>query len=143
MDGGEIFQPSVRVSEAPASFAESNWRVSQFTTGGGHPDPDTRGSNFSGALRVDIWPGHTVGMTAAADGKFFPFWVDNRTGVGQIWAAPVSVAGRAYRNGSVVLRFVGSKRWSVARFLKTIQDNSVRFRIPSSLLSNLMPLCEP
>jgi hypothetical protein len=103
MDGGETFQPSVRVSEAPASFAESNWRISQFTTGGGHPDPDTRGSNFSGALRVDIWPGHTVGMTAAADGKFFPFWVDNRTGVGQIWAAPVSVAGRAYRNGSVEL----------------------------------------
>ena len=102
-DGGESFLPSVRVSAAPASFAESNWRISQFMTGGGHPDPDTRGSSFSGALMVDIWPGHTVGMTAAADGKFFPFWVDNRTGVGQIWTAPVSVAGRAYRNGSAEL----------------------------------------
>ncbi len=103
LDGGETFQPSVRVSEAPASFAESNWRLSQYITGGGHPDPDTASSIFRGSLMVDTWPGHTVGMTAAADGKFFPFWVDNRTGVGQIWTAPVSVAGRAYRNGSAEL----------------------------------------
>jgi hypothetical protein len=103
MDGGETFQPSVRVSEAPASFGESNWRVSQYITGGGHPDPDTRAESFSGGLMIDAWPGHTVGMTASGDGKFFPFWIDNRTGINQIWTAPVTVRGRAYRNGSAEL----------------------------------------
>ena len=105
VDGGETFFPSVRVSEAPASFVESNWRASSMggPTGGGHPDADTAGGNFSGFIRIDMWPGHTVGMDATADGKFFPFWVDNRTGLNQIWTAPVTVAGRAYRNGSADL----------------------------------------
>jgi hypothetical protein len=43
-------------------------------------------------------------------------------------------------NEHAVLRIVGSKQWSVAHFLG---DNSGPFRIRSSLLSNLMLLCEP
>ena len=103
LDGGETFLPSVRVSEAPSSFAERDWRVSAWAIGGGHPDPETGGGDFHGDFRVDLWPGHTVGMAAAADDKFFPFWVDNRTGLNQIWTTPVSVSGRAYRNGSADL----------------------------------------
>jgi hypothetical protein len=38
-------------------------------------------------------------------------------------------------NEHAVLRMVGSKRWSVTHFLRTIQS---LFELPSSLLSNLM-----
>src|SRR5207253_2441234 len=31
---------------------------------------------------------------------FYPFWCDNRTGVSQIWMAPITVAGGAVKNGS-------------------------------------------
>jgi hypothetical protein len=43
-------------------------------------------------------------------------------------------------NEHAVLRIVGSKRWKVADFLRTIQ---YLFELPSSLLSNLMLLYEP
>jgi hypothetical protein len=39
--------------------------------------------------------GHTVDMTVDAQDVFHPIWLDNRTGVMQVWTAPVTVAGRA------------------------------------------------
>lgn len=44
--------------------------------------------------------GHTGGMAATADGRFHPFWVDNRTGIAQLWTAAVTVPGAAIKNGS-------------------------------------------
>jgi hypothetical protein len=43
-------------------------------------------------------------------------------------------------NEHAVLRTVGIKQWSVAHFLKTIE---YLFKLPSSLLSNLILLHEP
>jgi hypothetical protein len=37
--------------------------------------------------------GHTAGLTAAADGRFFPAWIDDRTGRPQLWCAPCTVRG--------------------------------------------------
>src|SRR5574341_154833 len=86
LDGGETFLPSVRVSEAPNSPDRALFPFAQSAGGGS----GLRG----GALRVEVGisgftfnGGHTAGMSVTADGLFHPFWVDNRTGVPQIWTA--------------------------------------------------------
>jgi hypothetical protein len=38
-------------------------------------------------------------LAVAADGVFHPTWVDNRTGVSQIWTAPISVQGTVEEHG--------------------------------------------
>ncbi len=59
-----------------------------------------------GALKFDLSlgqfslaGGHTAGLDADANGVFHPFWVDNRTGVAQVWTAPVTINRKAMRNG--------------------------------------------
>jgi hypothetical protein len=46
-------------------------------------------------LMQDEWitGGHTAGLAADANGAFHPFWVDNRTGVHQVWTAVATVHG--------------------------------------------------
>jgi len=96
LDGGETWQPSVRVSQAPKTFENSGTL------------PMTAGvwRNSTGALSLNLrryeWlaGGHTAGMTADANGIFHPFWVDNRTGLSQIWTAAVVVRGTVVKNGS-------------------------------------------
>jgi len=43
--------------------------------------------------------GHTADLAVDAEGRFHPVWVDNRTGVSQMWTAPVTVEGEAVRHG--------------------------------------------
>lgn len=99
LDGGETWQPSVRVSEALKTF-ESHvaW-------------PITAGvwRNSGGGLSLNFrrfeWlaGGHTAGIAADANGAFHPFWVDNRTGISQIWTSWVKVRGNVIKNGSLEL----------------------------------------
>ena len=94
-DGGETVGPSVRVSEEPFRYS---WDDGLVTMG--------MGRGGGGAHRADVslhsfneTGGHTAGMAADASGRFHPVWVDNRTGVSQIWTAPVTVDGEAVRHG--------------------------------------------
>jgi len=99
LDGGETWQPSVRVSQSPKTFenrgtlpiAAGVWRGAAGT--------------LSLSVRRYEWlaGGHTAGMSADANGIFHPFWVDNRTGLSQIWTAPVAIRGTVAKNGSVDL----------------------------------------
>jgi len=100
VDGGETFLPSVRVSEVPASYEMKNWQFWMQAEGGGDSDADAARANLNGSFGVDLWPGHTTGMASTADGTFHPFWVDNRTGLTQVWTATVVVQGRALVNGA-------------------------------------------
>jgi len=96
LDGGDTWQPSVRVSEAPKTL----------DTSGTLPVTGGAWRSSGGSLRISLYRyewiagGHTAGMAADANGNFHPFWVDNRTGVSQIWTAPVAVKGSVNRNGS-------------------------------------------
>jgi hypothetical protein len=68
LDGGDTWLPSVRVSEAPNSRASAR-----------------KGSYFL------VTGGDTAGLVADADGVFHSLWIDNRTGVQQVWTAPIRV----------------------------------------------------
>lgn len=64
LDGGETWLPSVRVTNRESLFKEGV---------------------------KSTWPGDTAGLVADADGVFHAAWVDNRTGVRQIWTAAIRV----------------------------------------------------
>ncbi|MGA2133804.1 MAG: sialidase family protein [Bryobacteraceae bacterium] len=67
LDGGATWLPSTRVSSAPHTASD-----------------DTRKNS-----------GDTAGLVADAGGVFHPVWIDNRTGVPQMWTASVTVRGKA------------------------------------------------
>ena len=101
LDGGDTFLPSVRVSAAPhARQSRDQWALIEGLGSGSR----------QGILKFNLMlsmfyinGGHTAGMAADAAGVFHPFWVDNRTGVAQVWTAPVTVAGVVLPHGSAEL----------------------------------------
>ena len=99
LDGGETFLPSVRVSEAPY-FLDPSKPIAL------DEEADARGGGtheiFMSAFA--FMGGDTAGMAADADGIFHPLWIDNRTGLPQMWTAPVTVIGKALKNGSADLQ---------------------------------------
>lgn len=95
LDGGETWLPSVRVSESP--FTESDtmdWFVLD-----NNPKPMVAERPLSLEIRLRYGgsklyrTGDTSGMAADAAGVFHPVWIDDRTGVHQLWTAPVTVSG--------------------------------------------------
>ncbi|HEY1376222.1 MAG TPA: sialidase family protein, partial [Gemmataceae bacterium] len=74
LDGGRTWQPSVRVTETTTLFTEQMKRKA--------PKDEHRYYHS---------PGETAGLAADADGVFFPLWIDNRTGLRQVWTAAVTV----------------------------------------------------
>ena len=67
-DGGRTWSPSVRISEKPNSVPASHGQFDFAVTGG-----------------------DTAGLTATPDGHFHAAWIDNRTGVQQVWTAIIIV----------------------------------------------------
>jgi hypothetical protein len=100
LDGGDTWQPSVRVSELPKTLeTKQRWPITAGVWRNGVTGP------LSFNLRRYEWlsGGHTAGMAADLNGAFHPFWIDNRSGVSQIWTASVVVSGVVATNGSLEL----------------------------------------
>jgi hypothetical protein len=107
LDGGETFSPSVVVSEVPnRPYSGNRIALNTYTMGGGYTmDDDSANvpiSVFVSATDFPVTGGDVCNMTASADGTFRVFWADNRTGVPQAWAAPVSVTGTVGMHGGGV-----------------------------------------
>jgi hypothetical protein len=112
VDGGETFGPSVRVSTAPNNFGTTeSWPVETSVSGGGTTELGGGGGSAATAprgpvavsVRVNSFvhsAGHTSGLVADAAGVFHPVWTDNRSGIAQLWTAPVTVQGKPAKNGS-------------------------------------------
>jgi hypothetical protein len=111
LDGGETFLPSVRVSDAANRFGNTEtWPIAARVSGGGEPAPPAASASPRqppGPLVVRVGvnnfffsPGHTSGFVADAGGMFHPIWADNRTGLSQLWTAPVAVRGDVIKNGA-------------------------------------------
>lgn len=105
IDGGETFLPSVQVAESPNRYGqETKLVLNARGYGGGHRplNVDYRGGALKFDLRIsqfNLGGGHTAGLDADANGVFHPFWVDNRTGVAQVWTAAVTVNSKAFTHG--------------------------------------------
>ncbi|HSL70589.1 MAG TPA: sialidase family protein [Longimicrobiales bacterium] len=72
-DGGLTWTPSVPASSAPnsAKLAQQRGQTAPFFLVSG---------------------GDTAGLTAGPDGRFWAAWIDNRTGVQQVWTASLNVS---------------------------------------------------
>lgn len=81
IDGGATFLPSVKVSERGASFPAATSREPR--TGRTQVDAGRDSFMFMG--------GDTAGLAADAAGTFHAVWVDNHTGVPQVWTATLSL----------------------------------------------------
>jgi Neuraminidase (sialidase) len=68
LDGGITWQPSVRVNEKTSRFVKGSWASSS-----------------------PAWPGDTAGLACTADGTFHLLWIDNRTGVRQVWTTAIRI----------------------------------------------------
>lgn len=106
LDGGETFLPSVKLSPVPERHtAGENLPLWVYGMGGG-AGWNTPGLGGPGiTIEIDTNTGEpgggdTGGMAADANGVFHPLWVDNRTGILQLWTASVTVQGSVIRNGS-------------------------------------------
>jgi hypothetical protein len=94
LDGGDTWLPSVKVSDQPTRFGgDEEWNMRANATVSG--DAQKSGGRI---LRIggsennfQFTPGHTSGFDAGADGTFHAVWVDKRTGVAQLWHAPITV----------------------------------------------------
>ncbi|MGC2745451.1 MAG: sialidase family protein [Candidatus Angelobacter sp.] len=103
IDGGETFLPSVRAAKAPFAL-DNNQELLVFPalSGGGLPADWGGGGPLETQLwigRFDYTGGDTAGIAADAAGIFHLFWIDNRTGVPQIWTNTISVSAAVFPNG--------------------------------------------
>jgi hypothetical protein len=106
LDGGVTFGGSTPVSDVASAFtSQTEWvlesrRISVADT----RQPDgTTGRPIAVDLRLNgffVNGGHTSGMAVDAEGVFHPVWIDNRTGVAQLWTAPITVRGSVEKNGA-------------------------------------------
>ncbi len=103
LDGGETWLRSVAVSthafiiKYPPEFS-----AQAIVTGGGRRRQKERSDEVDlwvwpsarNAYAWNTWPGdYAVSISAAADGKFQAFWIDNRTRTGELHTARVTVNG--------------------------------------------------
>lgn len=129
LDGGETFLPSVRVSTAPEVHKrDAALPIWVYAQGGGGFPTRRRSSRVTINIATDQGEaagGDTAGLTADADGIFHPVWVDNRTGVLQLWTSTVNVDGAVALNGTSALAGMDDVTKDVMlRFTNTSYDTS-------------------
>ena len=67
IDSGTTWLPSIAVNDVPSTFNKGSY-----------------GSRLG-------WLGDTAGLTADSKGVFHPVWIDNRTGIKQVFTASILV----------------------------------------------------
>lgn len=102
LDGGVTFLPSVPVSEIPfdGEAIKAQWNPSYWSYQGLEKKIDPPLNTQFQVRAYEFMAHHTDGLAADSAGIFHALWIDNRTGVPQVWTAPISVTGTAVRNGS-------------------------------------------
>ena len=99
LDGGATFLPSIKVSEVPTKFDdEATWPLFYWraVSGGGSSSSPGPTLNLNLEVMGQIFnAGDYGGIAADAAGMFHPLWVDNRTGLHQLWTTTITVKGVA------------------------------------------------
>jgi hypothetical protein len=106
MDGGESVGQSVGVGSAAHSYdaEEGFFGLTQRQDASqrnppGVPDGIRLQMITGGPYRTYFFAGDYGCLLTSADGRFHPVWVDSRTGIPQLYTAPIRVSGRASHFG--------------------------------------------
>ena len=104
LDGGQTFLPSVGFKDAGMKFLKGDLVQLGARADGGGNFPIRGGGVIEATFGYygppSLLGGETAGLAADALGVFHALWVDNRTGIRQVWTASVTVDGTVARNGS-------------------------------------------
>jgi hypothetical protein len=124
LDGGETFLPSVPVSTSRMQIGEGTVLTLRASSMGGAKlkpaTPGTPAEIWFGIGGHSLTGGETSGLTADADGRFHMLWVDNRTGLPQLWTAPVTVSGVVRSNGATTKAAVATTPTAAPPVVKSI-----------------------
>jgi hypothetical protein len=94
-DGGESFSSSVPIASVP-SLVDVDVNRQPL----GSPNANAGNTVMIGTLpRYHVFGGDTSGLAADAAGAFHPVWIDDRSGVAQVWTSKVTVRAVAIRHG--------------------------------------------
>src|SRR5258707_14085370 len=87
LDGGETFSSSVTISDVANAYPLTTpWDLRAYGSS------DDKTSTVTIGVGLDSFytsGGHTTGLAVDADGTFHPTWIDNRTGIAQLWSSSV------------------------------------------------------
>ena len=101
LDGGVTFSASVPVSRNVDAYGPSMpWQIDRFAF------TDRDHSLISVGFGIPAFfvaSGHTTGMAVDSSGRFFPTWIDDHTGLPQLWTAGITVDGTVMKHGSPML----------------------------------------
>lgn len=105
LDGGMSFLPSVRISEGRSDLSDLK-RIPLYSAPGSRGGGSFVGASKTAPLSLMLGVGlmifsggHTSGLAATADGVFHPLWIDNRSGISQVWTTSIKVREKAGLNG--------------------------------------------
>jgi len=96
LDGGETFLPSMKASNVDYDPGRGG-RIYLF---GGAEGLNAHSTNTLSIPWFVFHGGHTMGLTADANGRFHPLWIANPTGIPQLWTTGIAVDGNVVNNGS-------------------------------------------
>lgn len=135
LDGGETFSASVPITPYPNAYSPGvPWDLGAF----GSSDQDHSIVTMGVALNPFFTSaGHTSGLAVDADGTFHPTWIDNHSGIAQIWTSSLRVEGKAIKHGTAYLAPLDDVSKSVTfEFGKPIFDRKSETLTLSGLLLN-------
>lgn len=130
LDGGNTWLPSVRVSEKPSDPGNPKGWIPR---GWGGVGTDKGLSLNIGISTYDFRGGDTDEMLVDANGVFHPVWIDNRTGVHQVWTAPVTVRGKVVKNGTDELAALVDRTASVKAIMRQTDYDHERREVRSNV----------
>jgi hypothetical protein len=135
LDGGETFSASVPITEAGSTFPTTGpWEL------GAYGESDRDHSVVSIGVGLDPFytsAGHTSGLAVDANGTFHPTWIDNRSGVAQLWTSSLQVEGKVFKHGAADLASLEDVSKSIAvEFSKPAFNRATGTLILSGLLKN-------
>lgn len=101
-DGGKTFIAPVKVAEKGMAIGKNARWTALKATVSKPKDSSSTGLTLDVSLNTFTYlGGDTNGLVADASGVFHPVWVDNRTGIPQIWTAAVRVLSPAQAGNDV------------------------------------------
>jgi hypothetical protein len=104
LDGGETFSASVPVTDNANIYSPATaWDIEALGTRGFQRDDEALVSMNVSVRNFFTSGGHTTGLAIDADGTFHPTWIDNHTGIAQLWSASMRVDGTVVKHGAADL----------------------------------------
>jgi len=135
LDGGESWLPSVVVSTHGFVIKHPPELAAQTTAEGGG---ERRREQRTEAIEViaqpaprtyypwNLFPGDYTGLAAGADGAFHAFWIDNRSGVGELYTARVAVEGMVAKPGADMAPLTNVTSAVEVQFTSSVWDARTR-----------------